>query len=308
MAKREQMYRLMYVREFLKSKPKGATYEQIRNYLEEKYYKDSFDGELAFSEKTFKRDRNLLEELFGVEIGFKRSTMTYQILEDGFSDSSQTIFDNLFLVNAYRQTAKESNIILFAKRQSNGLHHLEGIIYAIKNRKTISLNYTKSWENKPSRKVVEPYAVKEFSNRWYLLCNESDGKEFFIKTLGLDRISDLEIHNKTFKMEEVEIQDMFKNSFGIVSTLGQTPEEIKISFTAFQGRYIKTLPLHSSQKVLIDNDSEYKIELNLVPTYDFYQELLKNSEGLLSIEPKSVKEQYESFLKTGLENLKTKKK
>lgn len=300
MAKREQMYRLMHISNFLKSKPEGATYLEVENFLQEKYYHDGFEGEMAFSEKTFKRDRNLLLELFGIEIVFKRSTMTYRLLEDSISDSSQTIFDNLLLVNAYRQTADHANIMLFEKRQATGLYNLEGFIYAIKNSKVITLNYTKFWDGISQKKVLEPYAVKEFKNRWYLLANDTEGSDFRIKTYGFDRISDPEIKNKTFVKKETDINLMFENSFGILSTGNQTPQKIVLSFEAFQGKFIKSLPLHHSQRVLVDNGEEYRIELNLVPTYDFIQELLTHAEKLTIIEPKNLRQEYVEFLKIAL--------
>ncbi len=270
MAKREQMYRLMYIRDYLKIKSIGASYEEIRNFLEEKYHKDSFGGELAFSEKTFKRDRQLLEDLFGIEIKFKRSSMT--------------------------------NIILFEKRQASGLNNLDGIVHCIKNRKVLSCKYTKHWEGISKKRVLEPYAVKEFRNRWYLLANEDDGKEFLLKTFGLDRITDLEIHSKTFNKKDVCINDLFKNSFGIISTIDEEPQKIILSFDPEQGQYVKSLPLHHSQTVLEDNEEVYKIGLTLVPTYDFYQELLTHTQRLIAIEPKEVKTEFVRILNKGLKN------
>ena len=64
MAKREQMFRLMNTSNFLKSKPNGVTFREVQLYLEEKYNEEEFDNDLAFSEKTFKRDRKLLRDLF----------------------------------------------------------------------------------------------------------------------------------------------------------------------------------------------------------------------------------------------------
>ena len=85
---------------------------------------------------------------------------------------------------------------------------------------------------------------------------------------------------------------MFVNSFGIISTLGEIPETIVLSFDYEQGKFIKTLPIHHSQKALIDNDSEYRIELTLVPTYDFYQELLTHTGRMKILSPENVKEEY----------------
>ncbi|MBF8458313.1 WYL domain-containing protein [Kaistella sp. G5-32] len=298
MAKRDQMLRLMYISNLLQDKRNiGATYEEVRNHLEAQHYdRKGYDNDLAFSEKTFKRDRNLLFEVFGIETQFKRSTMSYQIIEDENLEQSQGIFENLMLINAYKQTVDHSKIMLFEKRQASGLHHLDGIVHAIKNCKTISLQYKKFSETASHKKVLQPYAVKEFRNRWYLLANEDDGKDFILKTYSLDRITDLDIHNKTFTKKEIDIESLFVNSFGIVSTLGEKPEKIILSFNQNQKGFVKSLPIHHSQKILIDNNEEYQIELTLIPTYDFYQELLTHAERLTIVQPDKVKNKYLEFL------------
>lgn len=306
MAKREQMFRLMNISNFLKSKPRGVTFRDIQQYLEKKYDEEDYDGELAFSEKTFKRDRKLLLELFKIETKFNRSTMLYQIIED--NESNQTIFDNLLLVNAYKKAADQANILLFEKRQASGLENLDGLIHAIKNTKIISCTYTKYWEGVPNKKVLEPYAVKEFRNRWYLIAKDRNDDDFTLKTYGLDRISNLEIHSSTYvKNKKVNVEDMFINSFGIISTLGQEPTKITLSLIPWQGMYVKSLPIHHSQKILVDNENELKLELNLVPTYDFFQEILTHNQRLLSLEPKVVREKFLKFLEVGLNNLKNQK-
>ncbi len=306
MAKREQMFRLMNISNYLKSKPNGVTFREVQLYLEEKYNDGGFDSDLAFSEKTFKRDRKLLCDLFNIETKFNRSTMLYQIVDD--VEFNQTIFDILILMNAYKKTSDQTNILLFEKRQASGLENLDGFIYAIKNSKIISCTYTKYWEGIPIEKVLEPYAVKEFRNRWYLIAKDRNDKDFTLKTYGLDRIKNLEIHSSTFiKNNDVNIEEMFVNSFGIMSTLGKEPIKITLSLIPMQGMYVKSLPIHHSQKILIDNQNELKLELNLVPEYDFYQELLTHNERLLSLEPKAVREEYLKFLEVGLNNLRNQK-
>lgn len=302
MAKRDQMLRLMHISHLLQSKKNnGATYEEVKKYLEEQhYYEKQYDNDLAFSEKTFKRDRNLLLEIFGIETQYKRSTMTYQIVDDENLEDSKGIFDNILLVNAYKQTTDHSKIMLYEKRQASGLQHLEGIIHAIKNSKIISLQYRKYWETNSHKKVLQPYALKEFRNRWYLVANEDDGKNFILKTYGLDRISDFNIYAKTFVKKEIDIDALFVNSFGIVSTLNEKPKKIILSFDNNQSGFVKSLPIHHSQKIVVENDEEFKIELTLVPTYDFYQELLTHAERLTIVEPKNVKDQYLKYLNHAL--------
>lgn len=288
MAKREQFLRLMFLAELFKRKPNGITYEEITTYLERKFEEKGLLENFKFSEKTFKRDREELLDILGIETVYKRSINSYKIVEDELE--TETVFDNILLIDAYRQVKGDSEIMLFEKRKSRGLEHLNGILHAIQNKKIINLNYTKYWEGIPQKRTLEPYALKEFRYRWYLLANEKNGNNFQIKTFGLDRISDLEISNSSFKKEKFNPDNAFQNSFGIISTLNEKPEEIIVSFTPHQGKYIKSLPLHSSQEILIDDENELRIKLNLVPTFDFEQELLQNSEHLKIISPKNFKE------------------
>ena len=109
MAKREQMFRLMNISNFLKSKPNGVTFREVQLYIEKKYKEEEFDNDLAFSEKTFKRDRKLLKELFKLETKFNRSTMLYQIVDE--IEPNQTIFDNLLLL-IKRQLTKRTSYFL----------------------------------------------------------------------------------------------------------------------------------------------------------------------------------------------------
>ena len=200
MATKEQMLRLKFIEEFLRRrKDKGASYDEISDYLTRKYEdKDIEEEKLKFTKRTFLRDKETIFEVFGIEILYRRSSNTYAIDSDEIDENHENVFDNLLLVEAYREVKGKKNVMLFEQRKSRGLHWLNGLVHAITHQKIISLNYTKFWEGVSYKKTLEPYALKEFRNRWYLLANEKDGKDFFLKTFGLDRISDLEISNSSF--------------------------------------------------------------------------------------------------------------
>ncbi|WP_373708570.1 helix-turn-helix transcriptional regulator [Kaistella sp.] len=306
MAKNEQMLRLKFIEEFLRrKKDKGASFEEISDYLHRKYQEKDIDlDELRFAQRTFLRDKKAIKKVFGVEIIYKRSLKKYVIDSDELDENQDDVFDNLLLVEAYREVKGRKNIMFFEQRKSRGLHWLHGLVHTITHQKIITLNYTKFWEGVSHKRTIEPYALKEFRNRWYLLANERDGKDFFLKTFGLDRISDLEISNSTFKPEKVDIEEIFINSFGIIATENQEPEEIVLSFNPEQGKYIKTLSLHHSQQVLIDNDKEYRVQVTLVPTYDFEREVLSQGGNVKVISPKSFKEHLNNEVKNMMKNYK----
>lgn len=306
MAKKEQMLRLKFIEEFLRRrKDRGASFEEINEYLESKYQDRGLElDDLKFTKRTFLRDKEAIFEVFGVHIIYKRSTNSYVIDADEIDEYHEDVFDNLLLVEAYREVKGKKNVMFFEQRKSRGLHWLNGLVHAITHQQIISLNYTKFWEGFSHKKTLEPYALKEFRNRWYLLANEKEGKDFFLKTFGLDRISDLEISNSSFKSEKIDIENYFKNSFGIIYGDNEEVEEIVLSFDAEQGQYIKTLPMHHSQKVLIDNDKEYRIQLTLFPTYDFEREVLSHGERVKIISPKSFRDHLQNEVKNMLKNYK----
>jgi predicted DNA-binding transcriptional regulator YafY len=152
--------------------------------------------------------------------------------------------------------------------------------------------------------VVNSYALKEFKYRWYLLAIYKNKENSELKIFALDRISDLEISKSFFVRKDFKIEDVFKNSFGIYTTLGEKPLEIVLSFTSFQGKYIKSLPLHHSQEILEDNENELKIKVTLVPTFDFVQEILSLGDSVKVVSPESFKEHLGNKVKNMMKNFK----
>ncbi|MFZ4414298.1 MAG: WYL domain-containing protein, partial [Bacteroidales bacterium] len=80
----------------------------------------------------------------------------------------------------------------------------------------------------------------------------------------------------------------YKYCFGIISPNGLEAKEIILSFDPFQGKYIKSLPLHETQEILADNESELKIKLKLCTSFDFIMEILSFGENVKVIAPESL--------------------
>lgn len=318
MAKLEQIQRLLYIAELLKSKPNGITYEETKNFLEEKFEEKAF--ELKFSEKTFKRDRNLIAEILGLESKYQKTLGTFALNNEELNLESESTLDDILLIDAYRKSKKNSKIVLFEKREPKGLYHFSELINAIKSHRVVSFTYQKYDENQPEKRVVIPYALKESQNRWYLLATDfspenkkslehflsTDEKEEFqkpkIKSFGFDRISNVEVH-RTRQLRFLNIlEESFKNSFGVSSTLDEIPQEIVLSFTPHQGKYIKSLPLHHSQEILTDDEKELRIKVTLSPTFDFNQEILSHGSNVTVISPESFRNEIKREIKLMIKN------
>lgn len=303
MAKNEQMLRLLFIEEFLRRrKDRGATYPEIADYLETQFAEKGL--ELKFTERTFQRDKLAIADVFGIQISYSRKKNAHFIEEEELELSQESVFDQLLLVEAYRETKGKADVMFFEPRRARGLEQLNGLIHAITQKKVLSFTYQKFWENEKSSKVVMPYALKEFKNRWYLLAADYQAKNpsFFLKTYGLDRISDLNISNTSFKRENIDIEKAYKNSFGIISTLGKETQEILLKFDREQANYIKALPLHHSQTVIAENETETIFRVSLVPTYDFQREILSYGKRVQVLAPESFIQELKAEVELMLKN------
>jgi len=134
---------------------------------------------------------------------------------------------------------------------------------------------------------LEPHALKEFKNRWYLIGKEVNGQ--IAKTFALDRLTNLETINTHFEYPlDPTLDAAFKYSFGIMGPETAEPDQIILSFNVVQGKYIKTLPLHETQEIILDNAQELRIKLKLFVTYDLIMELMSYGSNLLVLEPASL--------------------
>jgi predicted DNA-binding transcriptional regulator YafY len=166
---------------------------------------------------------------------------------------------------------------------------------------SVSFQYEKFWDfaNEKNSRTVYPLALKEARFRWYLIAQDS--KDGAIKSFGLDRISRLEISARHFEYPSTfDAEEKFKHTFGIISG-EEAPEKIQLWLTREQGNYIKSLPLHHSQKIISETNTEVVLELYVCPTHDFMMELLSMGANVKVLEPESLKKKIRAKLLDAVE-------
>lgn len=295
MAKREAITRCNLIIKKLRKKP--ATFDEIYSYLEFESELQAYD--FTVSKRTFQRDLDDIRSIYNIDIQFDFSKKVY-FIDDEQPEANERILEAFDTFNALSITDRLSDYIHFEKRKPIGTEHLYGLLHAIKNNLKVKFTYQKYWEDMPSKRMVDPYALKEFKNRWYVL--SKDMKDDKLKTFALDRITDLEITIKKFAFpEKFSVSSYFNYSFGIIIPEDEAYEEIILSFSAFQGKYIKSLPLHESQSILIDNEQELRVKIDVYVTHDLIMELMSYGKELKIIQPQwlvdDVKQRFLSVLK-----------
>jgi len=297
MSKRESIARYSLIINKLRKYP--ATFEEIADYLALESEIQSYNFKV--SKRTFQRDIKDISTIYKIDIRFDYSKKMYYIDFDEKQEISERILEAFDTFNALNISDRISSDIYFEKRRPLGTENFYGLLHAIKNKVQIKYTYQKYWEEGLTQRTVEPYALKEFKNRWYLIA--LDLKDNNVKTFALDRLTALEISKKGFLFpKNFNVNEYFNYCFGIIGPDEHKPQEVVLSFEPFQGKYIKSLPLHHTQKVLKDNDKELLIALTLYITHDFIMELLSFGENVEVIKPKSLIEELKASYTRALKN------
>ena len=153
-----------------------------------------------------------------------------------------------------------------------GQELLPVILDAILERKVITLDHQRFDTDEVHHHIVHPYYLKEYHNRWYLVGYQPENKR--IQSYGLERIRMLKTHAfEKFTDISFAPDEYFRNAVGIMVT-DEPPVDIILKFSAKQGMYILTQPIHESQAVVKQTKKFIAISLHLVPEYEFISMVL----------------------------------
>lgn len=256
----------------------------------------------AISSKTLERDIRAIGEFFHIYISYNRTKQGYFINENHgkYEERISELIMNFDLLNAIDCDSSLSSYVLAEHHRPLYSEWLTSLVTAIKGTHPVRFDYVNyRKDNAVMQAEVLPHYLKESNQRWYLLAY--DGA--VMKTYGVDRIRNLEIiENKTFlRNTDIDISEMFKNCYGIWNDPSMPIEDIELRYSALDGRFIKSAPVHHSQKVIADTNEEFRISLRLRITNDFVMELLSRSNSLEVIRPLHLRERvrkiYEEALK-----------
>lgn len=299
MSKQRFIKRYSIIINFLRRTP--ASFEVIEKHLQQQSIFEEENFVVAL--RTFQRDLKEIESLFGIKIRNNRANGIYEIVENSDEDCDKydRLMESFEVFNVLNLSRKFENEIIVEKRKPLGLEHMHTLLSAIKKNFEVEFTHEKYWteDDKKNLKQVQPIALKEARFRWYLVAR--DNKDNKIKTFGLDRISDLQTLKQTFvSIPNYDAKADFRNSFGIITNENKNPEKVILSFSHKQGKFIKSFPLHHSQKTIVDNEQQFQVELTIHPTYDFVMEILSIGSHVKVLEPISLREEIKKRLQDSL--------
>ena len=259
--------------------------------LNELWLRDDISRGVEIPKRTFDNWRSVISDMFGISISNEgRGEYRYYIEnEDDLRHNGirSWLYNTLCVSNtlANNQRIKDRIVLEYVP---SGQYFLKTIIDAMKENRVLNMTYQSYWKDEESAFDVQPYCVKLFRQRWYLVARSTDPYyyEQGPRVYGLDRIRALRATDEHFDLpKDWNAQKFFDTCFGIFVDENIEPETIKLKVSARQANYIRDLRMHESQEEVERNDGYSIFTFYLRPTYDFRQEILWNGEGVEVLEP-----------------------
>ena len=270
-------------------KAKRISFEEInRRWLDNDLSEDK-----PLSIRTFHKWRNVIEEMFGLIIEnenggqYRYYIQNADDLKDGSSMRSW-LFSTLTVSNLMMESINIKDKILFEEIPDSE-KFLPIILEALKKNRVLEMTYQSYWRNEANTFNLEPYCLKAFKQRWYLVGRSPYYDKIMI--YALDRIHQLNITEESFDYpKDFKAAEYFDDCFGIIADQDYKVETVKLKVSAGQANYLRDLSLHQSQNEIERNDEYSIFTVELRPTFDFQQEILSMGSDIEVLAPKWFRE------------------
>lgn len=251
-------------------------------------FRNQFGEEL--SERQFHRYTDAVESLFDIEIKFDRSWNGYVIADrEELKDMGmRTWMIQTFSVSSVLHESQDLKNRILLEEVPSGQQHLTTIVDAMRESVALLMTYQSFWMDEPATFEVEPYCVKLFEQRWYML-GKSEGYDD-LRIYALDRIKALEPTERKFKLpKKFDAAKFFEDYYGIIiSDDDYEVCPVALQVDAQQSNYLRTLPLHHTQVEVERNDKYSIFEYRLCPTFDFRQKVLSMGGSVEVLAPEEL--------------------
>ncbi|MDM1047604.1 helix-turn-helix transcriptional regulator [Sphingobacterium hotanense] len=202
---------------------------------------------------------------------------------DEMSDMIARLEDKM-LVNSgeHKQAIQmESNTLLKGLNWINTLHK------AIREEIPLLITYKSFKTDTPSDTVYFPYLLKEYRNRWFLICRQK--KNNGLQTLALDRIHEIaEMAKSQFvPYDGVDFERYFSDTIGVTKSIKDRGNKVILHVESKNAPYVETKPLHNSQQILNRlDDGSIIIRIDVVLNFELEREILGFGECMKVLAPR----------------------
>lgn len=268
---------------------KQMTFDEIS-----KRWKDSNMGDdKPMPLRTFHQHRGAVEELFGVEIkcntanGYKYYIANPEVLK--YDKTRKWLLNSFNLSNMITAGHNMKGRILF-EDIPHGTEYLQTIIDAMQQSKELTIDYQPFYGHRASY-TIQPYAMKTYRQRWYVLgyIKELDA----LRNIALDRLLEMTITEQSFELpESFNAEKYYENTVGIFVNDDLSPVKVKLKAYGYQIEYLRSLPLHKSQREATSKYGEFCVfEYKLCLTPELSSQIMAMGENVEVLEPQELRKE-----------------
>ena len=263
----------------------GMTLQEINEH----WVRSSLSDGNPITRRTFVRVRNVVEEMFDINIECDRRTNKYYIdanTNRNHHNAVRWLFDTISVNNIINESKHMRERILL-EHVPSGYNFFPVISQAMIDGKTLHVTYQR-FNEEPKVRELEPYCIKLYHQRWYMLGRRCD--KGYLNVFALDRMQDVYATDNSFKIDPAfKAEDYFAPYFGVITGMGEKLEHVVIHTSHRLANYYRTLPLHPSQEETAVTKDYVEFSLYIYPTFDFKQELLSQADEVEVISPLSLR-------------------
>lgn len=262
-----------------------AEFERIQEEWERTSLNE-FNEELP--KRTFRNHINAIADQLCIDIGYRQGLGYYIANPEDLRESriKQWLVSTLSMYNTLIECRDIKDKIIFENVPSSQ-KFMTTMVQALRSRNSVSFMYQSHFSTEAHIVEMEPYCLKLFKQRWYVLGRYIEKDE--LRIYALERMSDVDITDHAYEIpEDFDGEAYFYNYYGIKAE--GNPETIRLKVIPLEAKYMRSLPLHHSQKEIETTDGYSVFELYLSPTWDFKQDLLSRADQVEVLEPKSLRE------------------
>ena len=169
--------------------------------LNKRWLRDEISRGVDIPKRTFDNWRYVIWDMFGIDI-VNENCGEYRYFIDNEEDISKNglrswLYNTFCVSNALAnsQSIKDRIILEYVP---SGQNYLQPIIEAMKENRVLNITYHSYWKDEENNFDVQPYCVKLFENRWYVLAHNVHYDD--IRIYGLDRVESAEMTDQTYKL------------------------------------------------------------------------------------------------------------
>lgn len=261
---------------------------------------ESISDGVPIERRTFYNYKNAILDLLKLNIECdRRNESRYQIMERDDNELSRWLVKS-FTVNEFLTSNADMRSRILLEEIPAGHELLIEITEAMRMGSKIQFDYERFEDSHVQHVKGAPYCLKLYHQRWYVLVKEwrtllvSHALKEEMHVYSLDRILSMLLVDERFEMDaDFDAKEYFRYAFGTRVEKDNPPQRVLLKVLACQRDYLRTLPLHASQRE-IETQEEYSIfELHVALTVELTMQILYYGARVEVLEPLELREEIE---------------